>query len=108
MFPKGYSKSHALRGFLSNLRSELTWTHYKLIMRADTKPARDYYMDEAADQNWSTRQLERNINSLYYQRMLSTKKQELPLKQSPDIPKLSPADFVKDPYVLEFFGLPDN
>jgi hypothetical protein len=51
------SKSYALR-------SELSWTHYRLIMRVDNPRAREYYMHETADQNWSSRVLERNINSL--------------------------------------------
>lgn len=57
-------------------RSELSWTHYRLIMRVENPAAREYYMNEAAEQNWSTRQLERNIHSLYYERLLSTRDKE--------------------------------
>ena len=46
------------------LRRELTWTHYRLIMRVESEAARDYYIEETAEQGWSTRQLERNINTL--------------------------------------------
>jgi predicted nuclease of restriction endonuclease-like (RecB) superfamily len=89
------------------LRSELTWTHYRLIMRVENLAAREYYMNEAAEQNWSTRQLERNIHSLYYERLLSTRDKELALAQCAAASEAyQPADFIKDPYVLEFLGLP--
>jgi len=48
------------------LRRELIWTHYRLLMRVENDEARKYYMNEAAGQNWSTRTLERQINSLYF------------------------------------------
>ena len=50
---------------LSALRRELTWTHYKMLIRVENEKARSYYLTEAAEQNWSTRALERQINSLY-------------------------------------------
>lgn len=67
-------------------------------------------MNEAADQNWSTRALERQINSLYYERLIMSKdkapvREEMQEKTAPLAP--SPEDFIKDPYVLEFLGLPD-
>ncbi len=51
-------------------RRELTWTHYRLIIRVENPEARSYYLDEASAQNWSTRILERNINTLYYERLI--------------------------------------
>ena len=54
------------QGISSTLRRELTWTHYKLLIRLENEDSRLWYMNEAADQNWSTRALERQINSLYY------------------------------------------
>ena len=48
------------------LRSELSWTHYRLLLRVDAPEARNWYMEEAAGQNWSTRRLERNLGTLYY------------------------------------------
>jgi hypothetical protein len=65
-----FEKSYALR-------SELSWTHFRLIMRIDDIQARNYYIAEASEQNWSTRTLERNISSLYYERLLSSQKQAL-------------------------------
>ena len=85
------------------LRSELTWTHYRMIMRIENRNARDYYIREAAEQNWSTRQLERNIQSFYYERLLDAPEKRSELTVSQGTPSLR--DFVKDPYVLEFLGL---
>ena len=89
------------------LRSELSWTHYRLIMRVDDEKARMYYMNETADQQWSSRVLERNINTLYYQRLLSTPGQtetkEIPVNKEIQTPK----DFIKDPYVFEFLNIPE-
>ena len=67
-------------------------------------------MKEAADQNWSTRALERQINFLYYERLLMSRKkapviEEMQQKTAPLAPE--PQDFIKDPYVLEFLGIPD-
>lgn len=95
---------HALRG-------ELRWTHYRLLLRVEKPDARAWYMNEAADQNWSTRALERQINSLYYERLLMSRDkspviEEMREKTAPLAP--TPQDFIKDPYVLEFLGLKDN
>ena len=91
---------------LSALRRELTWTHYRLIMRVETADARQYYINEAADHNWSTRQLDRNINTLYYERLLSTKSKRDVLSAQPKMETASPKDIIKDPYVLEFLDIP--
>lgn len=93
------------------LRSELTWTHYRLLMRVDKPDARAWYLNEAADQNWSTRALERQINSLYYERLLASRNkkpviQEMQEKTAPLA--AGPQDYIKDPYVLEFLGIPDR
>ena len=88
-------------------RSELTWSHYRLIMRMESSSARDYYITEAAEQNWSTRQLERNINSFYYERLLKAPSKEVVRYETP-VSKQQPADFVKDPYVLEFLQIPES
>ncbi|MDH4262203.1 MAG: PDDEXK nuclease domain-containing protein [Spirochaetia bacterium] len=88
------------------LHSELSWTHYRILMRVENSSARDYYMNEAAGQNWSSRTLERNINTLYYERLLSTQQKQSALAESKTLEKASPAEFIKDPLVLEFLGLP--
>lgn len=94
-------------------RRVLTWTHYRLIMRVESVAARDYYIREAAEQNWSTRQLERNINSFYYERLLTTSAKERATEPSsigyePAVDEHRPADFIKDPYVLEFLQIPET
>jgi hypothetical protein len=52
------------------VRDELTWSHYRLLIRVENPAAREWYMSEAASQNWSVRALQRQINSLYYERLL--------------------------------------
>jgi len=91
-----------------SLSPELTWTHYRLIMRVENPKAREYYIKETVGQNWSVRVLERNIHTLYYERLLSSKDKKSALAREADFEKLSPADFIKDPYVLEFLGLPED
>jgi len=93
------------------LRSQLTWSHYRLIMRVSNPKAREYYISEAASQNWSVRALERQINSLYHERLLMSRDktpvvEEMQEKTSALAP--TPRDFIKDPYVLEFLGMPDS
>ena len=93
------------------LRPELSWTHYRSILKVENTEARNYYMNEAADNNWSTRVLERQVNSFYYERLLSSKNKK-PLKalskKKAAADKPSILDFVKDPYVLEFLSLKPN
>ena len=113
-------KSYALRRKLNDetkptihhaLRAELGWTHYRLLMRVENVQARDYYLTEAIAQNWSTRALERQINSFYYERLLSSKKKsDVKAEAATEIKKLaaSPEDFIKDPFVLEFLNLSAN
>jgi len=86
------------------LRSELSWTHYRLVMRVDDPKARDYYIQEAADQLWSSRQLERNIASGWYERL--PKKPSITSPAVPVVP--NSGEFIKDPYVLEFLNLPES
>ena len=85
--------------------SKLSWSHNRLIMRVDDPKARDYYLHEGAQQQWSVRQLERNIKSLSYQRLLSSQNKSVTeINESKDHALL---DFIKDPYVLEFLQLPE-
>ncbi len=93
------------------LRRELTWTHYRLLMRVEKPEAREWYMNEAAEQNWSTRVLERQINSLYYERLKISPDRKSIIEEMQEKTRLlvaTPQDFIKDPYVLEFLGLKDN
>ena len=97
-FPNGYA-----------LRSELSWTHYRLLMRVENENAREFYMQEAVKSQWSTRQLERQINSFFYERLLSSKNKEQVAAEIQTLePAKKPEDVIRDPYVLEFLGLAPN
>jgi predicted nuclease of restriction endonuclease-like (RecB) superfamily len=89
------------------LRSKLTWTHHRLIMRVENTDARNYYLKECDEQNWSSRELERNINTFYYQRLLSSQTQQEPRLEGPMAEKIKATDFIKDPYVFEFLNIPE-
>ena len=58
------------------LRDQLSWTHYRMLLKVENDAARNFYLDECVKANWSTKQLERQINSFYYQRLLSSKDKE--------------------------------
>ena len=89
------------------LRSELTWTHYRLLLKVESEPARSFYEIETVNNNWSTRELERQINTLLYQRLLMSRdKQDVLTDKGQEIKE--PRDLIKDPYVLEFLGLKEN
>jgi predicted nuclease of restriction endonuclease-like (RecB) superfamily len=93
------------------LRRELNWTHYRLLMRVENEAAREFYKEEAIEQNWSTRALERQINSFYYERIISSKKKKAvaaEAKENTGALAASPEDLIKDPYVLEFLNLPSD
>ena len=91
------------------LRSELSWTHYRLLMRVDDEDARNFYLDEAVKSGWSSRQLERQINSFYYQRILKSKDKDSVRDEINTLEKKSEYEkIIKDPYVLEFLDLPPN
>jgi predicted nuclease of restriction endonuclease-like (RecB) superfamily len=87
--------------------SKLSWSHNRLIMRIESPEARSYYLKECADQMWSTRTLERNINSSYYQRLLSSQTKSDVSILDQDFDKVLAKDFIKDPYVFEFLNIPE-
>lgn len=91
------------------LSTELTWTHYRLLLKVENENARNYYINECINNNWSTRQLERQINSFYYERILSSKDKKRVIKaaQKENI-TIQPEDVIKDPYILEFLNLKEN
>ena len=98
-----FPKRHALRAVLS-------WTHYRLIMRVENPKAREFYAEECASEGWSTRQLERQIYSFYYERLLSSQdKASVRNEINTTAPKkeISSQDILKEPYILEFLGLED-
>lgn len=94
---------------LNALRSELSWTHYRLLLKVENEQARAFYMQEAIECNWSTRSLDRQIGNLYYERMLMSKNTKIVKKEATEkTSEQIPQDIIKDPYVLDFLGLKDN
>jgi predicted nuclease of restriction endonuclease-like (RecB) superfamily len=116
VYGKGYNKTNLwyMRQFYQlfenphALRGELSWTHYRLLLKIEDKAARNFYMEEAVSGNWNTRTLERQINSLYYERMLmggNQGRQEVRAEAESKKATMQPVDIIKDPYVLDFLGL---
>ena len=90
------------------LRSQLTWTHYRLLLSVENEQARQWYMDEAIASAWSSRQLERQISTLYYERLLASRDQVPVRAEAVELTEpLAAENFIKDPYVLEFLNLKD-
>ncbi len=93
----------------SAVRTELSWTHYKALMRIDDKGAREFYMSEAIEGNWSVRQLTREIHTFSYQRYLASGNNRDVVDDTAEKEEIiDPKDIIKDPYVLEFAGLKPN
>lgn len=95
----------------STLWNQLSWSHNRLIMNIDDDKRRNFYLEECIKSNWSVRQLERQINSFYYERLISTKepykeevKNEINILEKKD--KIE--NFIKDPYILEFLDIKDK
>lgn len=88
------------------LSAKLQWSHFELIMRVSDVDARTFYINEAAVNTWSVRTLDRNISTLYYQRLLSSQNKELVEAEAQNSEKPIIYDFIKDPAVLEFLNLP--
>ena len=115
-YGKGYNRTNLwyMRQFyqsfniLHALRGELSWTHYRLLLKVEKEAARSFYLEESIEGNWNTRTLERQINSLYYERMLMSGKQNRrKVREEAESTKttIKPIDIIKDPYVLDFLGL---
>jgi predicted nuclease of restriction endonuclease-like (RecB) superfamily len=118
-FGKGFTERNlrAMRQFFDafpirhTLRAELSWSHYRLLMRVEEPNHREFYLTESANEGWTSRQLERQINSFFYERLLATQKENRP-EIAGEVFKLEPkteADYIlKDPYILEFLDLKEN
>lgn len=90
------------------LRSQLTWTHYRLLLRVDDEAARNWYLEESIRSGWSSRQLERQISTLYYDRLLASREKAPVIDEANDLTKpFAAEEFIKDPYVLDFLDLKD-
>lgn len=90
----------------SAVRTQFSWTHYKLLLPIDNQEKRAFYILEASKNNWTSRQLERQINSQLYERLLlSTDKESVMAAAKGEKQPANPLDVIKDPMVLEFLGL---
>ncbi len=93
---------------LNALRSELSWTHYRLLLKVESDGAREFYETESVAGAWSTRELERQINSFFFERTGSSQdKRKMLEKGRASEDKYVAQDFIKDPFVLEFLNLKD-
>lgn len=92
-----------------SVSAKLSWTHYRHLLRVSDPKARQWYMEEAAAQNWSSRALDRQIDTLYFERLLlSGDKASVAAEANANVAALpyTPREFVRDPVMLEFLGLP--
>lgn len=117
-FGKGFTERNlrAMRQFAAvfpirhTLRAELGWSHYRLLMRITNEERRIWYMNEAAEAGWSVRQLERQINTSFYDRLRLAQGEDNKKNVAAEIHKTQPVtkadSFVRDPYILEFLGIP--
>jgi len=93
------------------LRHELSWTHYRSLLRVEDGAARVWYMNEAATQNWNTRALDRQVGTLYYERLLASQDRQS-VREEADAQlaalAVTPRNFIRDPVMLEFLGMPNT
>lgn len=91
------------------LRTHLTWTHYRALLKVKDDTAREWYRAEAERERWSSRQLERQIHSFYYERLMASANKAPVIQEAHEkLAQVKPVQFVKDPYVLEFAGIDDS
>ncbi|MDR1317295.1 MAG: PDDEXK nuclease domain-containing protein [Spirochaetales bacterium] len=118
-FGKGFDESslRRMRQFYqtfpirATLRHKLSWSHYRLLMKINDLPRREFYLNECAECNWSSRQLERQVTTFYYERILATRKdgrESVKNEIQKTEPKTDPDYILKDPYILEFLDLKEN
>lgn len=117
---KGFSRSNLqnMRAFYLNyekcqsVTGKLSWTHYCELLSITDKEKRQFYENEAKNSNWSVREMKRQIETSLYERLLLSKgqinKEEVYKLATKGIELLTPSDMIKDPYVFEFLGIPDN
>jgi predicted nuclease of restriction endonuclease-like (RecB) superfamily len=103
-------KSHPMGTELpQGFSPQLSWSHYRALMRVENTEARDFYERESVAGSWDKRTLERQIHSYYHERVLKSRKPEKLLAEGRRllVPTTPPADELKNPYILEFLGLPE-
>jgi predicted nuclease of restriction endonuclease-like (RecB) superfamily len=118
-FGKGFDESslRRMRQFYkafpirATLWHELSWSHYRLLIKIESEERREFYGRESAESSWSVRQLERQINSFFYERLLSTQQSDRAEVRSEVVMlevNTDPKHILKDPYILEFLDLKEN
>ncbi len=92
------------------VRTELSWTHYRSLIRIENPKARDWYTQEAITQNWSARALDRQISVLYYERLLSSSDRQGVEQEALEKtqPLANNQNYLRDPYILDFLDLPSR
>jgi predicted nuclease of restriction endonuclease-like (RecB) superfamily len=94
-----------------SVNAKLSWTHYVRLIRIENKDAREWYIQECVENNWSARALDRQISKLYYERLLSSQ-EKLPVRQEAEektkILKIDVKDYLRDPYIFDFLNLPNK
>ena len=116
-FGKGFDKTNLgrMRQFylmfqnVDALRQQLSWTHYRSLIRVENPKAREVYMNEAADNAWSTRFLDEQVDKHYYERLISTHKESVNELNKQNSAQLQPQDYIlKDPLLLDFYSLKER
>ena len=92
----------------NSVSAKLSWTHYRRLLRVENSEARDWYIKEAIENNWSVRALDRQISNLYYERLLSSKEKSLVINEAEQHTKqlqTNIKDYLRDPYIFDFLNL---
>lgn len=113
-YGKGFDETNLSRmrkffltfGNRDTLCHDLSWSHYRLLLKLENNEAINFYVEECKKSNWSVRTLSRQINSFYYERLLSSRdKESVKIEANRESNQLTPKEIIKDPYVLEFLGI---
>lgn len=116
-FGKGFDRSNLfhMKNFylafpkVDAVSRQLSWTHYRILLKVEDDKKRSFYLKEASDQMWSTRTLEKQVNNLYYERLLASQEKQPVIQEAHNnaVP-MRAEDAIKDPYVLDFLDLDEN
>lgn len=113
-YGKGFDESNLrrMRQFYNQFENrdtlchELSWSHYRILLKVDNVDAMKFYIDECVKSKWSVRELKRQLDTFYYERLLSSQDKEAVEKNmKKNSEELTTKDIIKDPYVLEFLGI---
>ncbi len=113
-YGKGFDETNLSRmrkfylsfGNRDTLCHDLSWSHYRLLLKLENSDAINFYIEECKNGNWSVRELSRQINSFYFERLLSSRdKKSVKKEASAESNEVTPNEIIKDPYVLEFLGI---